>query len=165
MAYQTDGRHWPHNQCTLNVTGPGWPAAWQAAAQSAMANWNGANPNFQFLASTTATDHFASYDFGRIGWLAITQTQPTAANSALTSAVVLVNLHYEWDPAHPTWPHRDTSGPHDLETIVAHELGHVLHLDHDPTPGSPTLMRPTFGPKQKVPLHADDIQGSKHLYP
>lgn len=166
MGYQTDGRRWAQNRCELNIFGPGWPTNWQRAACSAMAMWNTANPRFSFVPSPGALDRLDTFDFGASGWLAITQTQPLQPYSHLTSAVVMINTHYQWDPLPPPrWLHSDLSGAHDLETVVAHELGHVLHLDHDTSPNSRALMRSKFLPGEKVQLDAEDIKGSKQLYP
>jgi len=133
--------------------------------KAAMNMWNGAGANFQFLDDPTSTIHVASYNLGRsAGWVALTQTQPTTPGSYLTGRDILVNLWYEFTPSHPTVPHADKSGPYHLETVLAHELGHLLHLGEDNS-GSKTMMKPTIKPNEVRQLHSDDIAGIKYLYP
>lgn len=165
MAYQTDGRVWPLARCELNVAGPGWPASWQPTAISAMNTWNAAGANFTFSSLPTAMDHLAAYDLGRWnGWLAMTYTQPTSANASLTSGQTLINLYYEWNPSHPTVPHTSPKGAHDLESVLIHEFGHLLHLADEIT--ARDVMQPTINPGVvRRTLGADDVAGIQYLYP
>jgi len=165
MAYTTDGRVWPKSRCELSVTGPGWPAAWKNIAAVAMNTWNAAGANFSFASSSTASDHLAAYDLGRWnGWLAMTNTQPKTPRTQLTGGYVLINLHYEWDPKHPSVPHSATGGPYDLESVLVHELGHLLHLDDDAT--AKDVMQGTINPGVvRRGLGSDDVAGIKYLYP
>ena len=165
MPYTTDGRLWQNAQCKLNITGPGWPNTWISAANAAMKTWNSAGSKFAFATSTAATDHLAAYDNGRWnGWLAMTNTQPRTAHSLLTSGYVVINTHYEWDPVHPTLPHTDSGGHYDLESVLVHELGHLLHLGDDPT--ARVVMQGTTKPKTlRRSLGPDDVAGVRYLYP
>jgi hypothetical protein len=166
VAYHTDGRLWPSSQCKLNIDGPGWPAAWRPAAQAAIATWNAApGHRFTFAATPGAPDHLAAFDLTQWnGWLAMTYTQPQSANASLTSGQVLINLYYEWDPPHPTWPHSDSAGSYDLQSVLVHEFGHLLHLDDDAT--ARYVMQPTIRPHtNRRALGVDDLAGISHLYP
>jgi len=165
MAYQTDGRVWPLARCELNVAGPGWPAAWQPTAVAAMNTWNAAGANFTFSSLPTATDHLAAYDLGRWnGWLAMTYTQPTSAGSSLTSGQILINLYYEWNPSHPTVAPTSPKGAYDLESVLIHEFGHLLHLADEIT--ARDVMQPTINPGVvRRALGADDVAGIQYLYP
>lgn len=53
----------------------------------------------------------------------------------------------------------------DLRNTVAHEVGHLLGLDHTPVPEA--TMYPSADPREtfKASLHADDIEGLCDLYP
>lgn len=95
----------------------------------------------------------------------MTYTRPQPQGSSLVSAQILINLYYEWDPAHPNVAHTDSNGAYHLETVLTHELGHVLHLDDDAQQGSNTVMRPTIKPGVQRQIAADDITGVKYLYP
>jgi Matrixin len=165
MAYQTDGRVWPLARCELNVAGPGWPTAWKPTAVAAMSAWNGAGASFTFSSLPTATDHLAAYDLGRWnGWLAMTYTQPTSAGASLTSGQILVNLYYEWNPSHPTVAPTSPKGAYDLESVLIHEFGHLLHLADEIT--ARDVMQPTINPGViRRTLGTDDIAGIQYLYP
>jgi hypothetical protein len=166
MAYSTDGRVWAANRCELNVTGPGWPsAAWGNVVQAVIDAWNASGANFQFTTNAAAADHLAAYDLGPWnGWIAMTYTQPATSLSSLTSGQVLVNLHYQWDPAHPTWPHSDPGGAYDLHTALIHEFGHLLHLNDDRS--AQDVMQPTIRAHTlRRNLGPDDLSGARYLYP
>ena len=165
MAFRKDGRLWPSSQCDLKIDGPGWPVPWRTAAQSAITTWNSPGHRFSFVSAPSAANHLAAYDLERWnGWLGMTYTQPSTRDTALTSGHVLINLHYEWDPAHPSWPHRDRGGPYDLESALVHEFGHLLHLDDEVT--AKNVMQPTLKPRTlRRSLGPDDKEGIAHLYP
>lgn len=131
-----------------------------------MDTWNAApQQKFAFVSTPGATDHLAAYDMGQWnGWLAMTYTQPRLSGAALASGLVLINLHYEWDPAHPNWPHSNTAGPYDLQSVLVHEFGHLLHLDDEVTAND--VMQPTILPHTlRRSLGTDDLAGISHLYP
>ena len=131
-----------------------------------MSAWTNAGAQFQFIEDASASNDLAAYDLGRWnGWIAMTYTRPQPQGSSLVSAQILLNLYYEWDPAHPVVAYTDSSGAYNLETVLTHELGHVLHLDDDTQTGANTIMRGTIKPGSQRQLDADDIQGIKYLYP
>jgi hypothetical protein len=131
-----------------------------------MDTWNAApRHKFAFVSAPGAPDHLAAYDMTQWnGWLAMTYTQPRSSGSPLTSGQVLVNLYYEWNPPHPTWPHGDQGGAYDLQSVLVHEFGHLLHLDDEFTAND--VMQPTIKPLAlRRALGADDRAGIAHLYP
>jgi hypothetical protein len=166
VGYSTDGRKWPKGVCRLNLTGPGWDPSWQTTARSAFAIWNAGGASFTFVedATPSANVHLSSYKFRSAGWIALTQLEPDVPGSFLTGRDVLVNLWYEFDPPHPSTAHGATKGPYHLQTVLAHEFGHLLHLAEDQS-GAATMMRPTIKPNEQRNLHRDDIAGIRHLYP
>src|ERR1700761_163822 len=132
MAYLTDGRVWPASMCRLDISGPNWPSSWQSAALGAMNTWNASGARFTFAATPGAADVLAAYDLGAWnGWIAMTYIAPQGSQSPITGAQMLVNLYYEWSPAHPTTAHSDTAGAYDLESVLTHEFGHYLHLNDE----------------------------------
>jgi hypothetical protein len=127
--------------------------------------WNNAGASFRFKETAGAGNDIDAYDNGSWnGWIALTWTSPILAGSSLSSARVVINLHYEWDPPHPTVVATDASGAFDLYTAVAHELGHTLHLGED-TSGKRTMMHPKIRPAESRSLDPDDIAGIQFLYP
>ncbi len=166
MGYSTDNRKWPANECRLKLNSPAWDPGWTRKTRSAMAAWTNAGAQFKFVEDASASNDVAAYDLSRWnGWIAMTYTRPQPQGSSLVSAQILLNLYYEWDPAHPIVQHTDAGGPYDLETVLTHELGHVLHLDDDAQQGSNTVMRPTIKPGSQRQIAADDITGIRYLYP
>jgi Matrixin len=131
-----------------------------------MNTWNAApRQNFAFVSTPGAMDHIGAYDMGQWnGWLAMTYTQPQTSGTPLSSGQVLVNLYYEWNPPHPAWKHTDPGGPYDLESVLTHEFGHLLHLNDDVTAND--VMQPTIHPHVvRRALGVDDLAGISHLYP
>jgi Matrixin len=165
MAYLTDGRIWPASTCLLDIAGPNWPAQWQPHAQAAMDTWNASGARFTFAATPGAPDVLAAYDLGAWnGWIAMTYIAPQGSQSPITGVQMLVNLHYEWSPAHPTVAHTDPGGAYDLESVLTHELGHYLHLNDEQT--AQDVMQPTITPGVlRRTLGVDDINGAQYLYP
>ena len=93
----------------------------------------------------------------------MTYTRPKTSRSLLTGAEVLVNLYYEWDPAHPTIT-ASAAGAYDLESVLLHEFGHLLHLDDEPTASDVMKPRIKAGVIRNR-IGSDDIGGIRHLYP
>jgi hypothetical protein len=166
MGYSTDNRKWAASECRLKLTSATWDCGWLPETRSAMKAWTNAGAQFKFVEDASASNDLGSYDLGRWnGWLAMTYTRPQPQGSSLVSAQILLNLYYEWDPAHPSVPHTDSGGRYDLETVLTHELGHVLHLDDDSQQSANTVMCPTIKPVSRRQIAADDIAGIKYLYP
>ncbi|KAI3670040.1 hypothetical protein L6452_41627 [Arctium lappa] len=72
-------------------------------------------------------------------------------------------LHF--DIEEPNWSDGPGIEPMklDLETVAAHEIGHLLGLDHSEVPNAAMFPSISYGQKKK-PLHEDDIKGIKTLY-
>lgn len=70
---------------------------------------------------------------------------------------MVINDVIPWNCEGPTAP-----GEYDLETVVLHELGHMLGLDHSPERGS--IMNSSYHGQQRT-LGIDDVNGICALYP
>jgi len=163
MEYVNDGRKWAAGQCQLSLDHPAMSRLWKDCALAAMSAWNRAGADFKFIEDPTSDNEIEPANRGNIGWLALTDARPTYHGANLTSAWVFVNLHYEWNPSSRT-PHADMEGAYDLETVLAHELGHALHLSHDDS-GVRSMMYARIGPGEKRVLHSNDVARFKDLYP
>jgi hypothetical protein len=163
MSYRTDGRHWGSGVCEVNLTGPGWPSQWLGSARSALRAWTSGS-SFRFQETPAAANHLAAYDLGRWnGWLGMTYCEPASPKTLLTSTRTLVNTYWEFSPAHPSG-HTDTGGAYDLESVLIHELGHMLHLGDESTANQ--IMAPTLKPLVlRRSLGPDDQAGRAYLYP
>ena len=107
----------------------------------------------------------AAYDLGAWnGWIAMTYIAPQGSQSPITGVQMLVNLYYEWSPAHPAIAHTDTAGAYDLQSVLTHEFGHYLHLNDEQT--AQHVMQPTITPGViRRALGVDDVNGAQYLYP
>jgi hypothetical protein len=159
----TDGRYWGSGVCEVNLSGPGWPSQWLSAARSAMGSWNSTS-SFKFQETPGAANHLAAYDLGRWnGWLGMTYCEPATPKALLTSTRMLVNTYWEFDPPHPLG-HTSSAGGFDLESLLVHEFGHMLHLDDEST--AKDVMAPTLKPLiLRRSLGVDDQAGRAYLYP
>ena len=88
-------------------------------------------------------------------------TETTAGAGGTLGGDVHLNPTQPWvdDPTDTTFGLFDTDV--DLPTILIHELGHALGLDHSPVPGS--VMEASYMGARRV-LHADDIAGIQAIY-
>lgn len=165
MAFKTNGSKWHSGQCNVNINGPAWDTSWKAAARAAMNAWNSVGAKFKFKEDPASTTHLAAYNLhpGN-AWIAVTQVKPKGSKKSLTQCNILVNLHYEFDPSHPSGSTAGGHPPYDLETVLTHELGHMLWLADD-TSGATTMMKGLIKRGETRTLHADDKKGIKSLYP
>lgn len=131
-----------------------------------MDRWNQVGAKFKFVEDKDAVDglsaHYRDYDNGL---KALTRLTPIGPNSSLSTFDISINIHFAFNPAHPNQYEAGTGQPYDLESIVAHELGHVLFLKHltDPSDAA-ELMYFDVGTTPK-PLGPGDCHGILSLYP
>ncbi|HXI03179.1 MAG TPA: matrixin family metalloprotease, partial [Candidatus Saccharimonadales bacterium] len=66
-----------------------------------------------------------------------------------------------------TWTTDPASDPNafDVETVVTHEAGHVLGLEHSPVMGATMYSRLSAGTVSQISLADDDIYGACAIYP
>jgi hypothetical protein len=66
-----------------------------------------------------------------------------------------------------TWTTDPSADPNafDVETVVTHEAGHVLGLEHSPVVGSTMYARIARGEVRQISLALDDIHGASSIYP
>jgi len=95
--------------------------------------------------------------------LAVTAVQGGGAlgNRFIDEADIYINEHlYDWSDGPLGEP-----GLFDVRSVVTHEVGHFIGLDHSPIVVA--TMYYAFGPGDTGPgtLHADDAEGARFLYP
>lgn len=72
---------------------------------------------------------------------------------------ITFNSDVDWDLYDGPW-RNDVA---DFHRVALHELGHVAALDHEDTPGTPTIMHSFAG--DTISLQQDDIDGVRERYP
>jgi hypothetical protein len=96
-------------------------------------------------------------EYNDVGWLSIGGCCTLAVtwfSTTIDEADMALNTRF-------SWTNGGGSG-YDIETVMLHENGHVLGLDHTLVPGS--IMEATYGGLQHA-LGEDDERGVTYLYP
>jgi len=164
--YVLDGRKWSTKRCEMSLGNTSSASNWEDTFRRDAMEWNRVTTGLSLVENPGGRDGLASYDLGRLGGrLGITYIQPRTPNSNLYEVQVLVNTFWAWDPPHPLYPGRDTTGnSYILETLLLHELGHALWLGHNHDDPS-CIMYPTVPPNTAKGLGSDDDAGMRALYP
>lgn len=177
LGFAYDGVHWPGPDpmgepylVNLNTTDVPLDQALEAiqAAADTWTNVSGADFEFSYGGSTTATDYsnppngqndIMWKDNGpNQGILAMTWTWRNEADEIFESDMV-INDYYQWDTS-------GTPGEteFDLQSVALHEFGHYLRLEHDIDPDA-VMYRLTSAGSVKRALHPNDIAGIRYIYP
>ncbi|MEZ5584915.1 MAG: matrixin family metalloprotease [Candidatus Competibacteraceae bacterium] len=189
QSFEFIGSKWPTSSVTVNadiasffgeVSPSGIP--WNQAFQEAANSWN-ATTTFRINVADSFSNPCAGIDFASnnvtgnnqngvdftnnlcgnlfgLGTLAVTITLFELGNSDETAeADVVFNRNESWDVYNGPW----RGNASDFRRVAAHELGHVIGLDHEDS--VPALMATfvTFGSTIETP-QADDINGVNILY-
>lgn len=133
------------------------PAEWRAAVSDAANLWNAAGANFKFQEGASANyviDKNRGLDSGRLGMTFLKFT-----NGVIQSGYTEINTNYSFTTT-------NEATKFDLKTLMVHEFGHWLPLDHTENPLD--VMFPTSppvpAPNSVRGLTADDVSGIKGIY-
>ncbi len=138
-----------------------------AALRSAMSAWSGVSGSrwryaFAGYASTSASSRDGAMTVSRggtsfpAGVLAVTVLSAVASSGQIVDADIFVNPTFSFG-----------AGDYDFESVVLHEMGHGLGLDHnDNCTASRTVMQSTIGRGvQSRSLLSPEVEGVRYLYP
>lgn len=156
-AYAYAGYRWGGTSpaVTVNTSGLGL-TAWRTSAQTAMSDWNATGARFTFNDSS-GSNNTTSYYYQQSSVLAYTQiTHQFLGFGNVTKATIAVNNYHNFNP-----PYR-TGSWYDLRTVLAHELGHWLVLNHPSSPSS--LMYAYIDANTVKPVSQDDVNGIRVIY-
>lgn len=135
-----------------------------AAVQAAHATWNADPATFDFTYGGSATNAAPANDgVNQIRWgstsgsLATTTIWTNTTTGDILEADCVFNDSFTWSTASPT-----PAGQFDIESVMLHEFGHILGLDHST---APAIMQPSIpNGTQRRTLNADDQAGIRAIY-
>lgn len=162
-AYSYNGYHWATNSIgwpnsRVDVNYSKLPKDWRKAAYKARMEWNNkGNSNFYFYFSNTSRNTITKGSYGNTRWLAITHIK--SIGPYIMEVDTIINEDELWNT-------KDIPSfwKHDLQSVLTHELGHWLSLDHSKYPQSTMYSRNKRGTIILRTLSRDDIAGIQHIY-
>jgi hypothetical protein len=147
----------------------GQPVNGQSALAATQSTWNNAGSSFRFVnGGTTSTcpslvpgcpggQQFDGQNGA--GWAALEEGTlgVTVYNPSIDEADMGINTGYAWNLGC-----QELSTSFDLQTVILHENGHVVGLDHSSDINA--IMYPSYQ-QANCSLGTDDINGIRALYP
>jgi hypothetical protein len=146
----------------------GQPLSSLTSFTNAQSTWNGVDESkftFAYAGTTSRCPSLVqqcpgpqAFDgFNDVGWIAISgccTLGVTWYSTSVDEADTALNTRFQWT----------TSGGSgfDVETVLLHEIGHSLGLDHSAVTGA--VMEATYAGVRRT-LHDDDRRGVTYLYP
>jgi len=174
-CFNYTGTHLPINAIGTELhyrTNPSIQSSWIPTINAASSRWTQASGNnFRFISESMTfavggaedgvnTIYFTSLGPSRQNVLAVTTTWVSPSACLISESDMGFNSDIQvWSP-----PNALTQAQaFDVETVAAHEFGHMLRLGHTFWPRS-TLMASNIGPNQSKPLHPCDALGINCIY-
>jgi len=153
MAFNYAGYRWGGNwpQVTVDYSSVA-VNAWRNVIAGAMSDWNNAGARFTFLSGSS--NNKISVVWQNNNTLAMTTIHRQWWGGGNVSKVIVAINSY-----HPFYP-ADRSG-YDLATVMRHEFGHWLVLNHT---NPPSLMQPTLSRQEVHYVGLDDQNGIRYIY-
>ncbi|MBI4948077.1 matrixin family metalloprotease [Candidatus Berkelbacteria bacterium] len=133
----------------LNLT------SWKSSAKTVMSEWNSKEARFLFYSNdSSANKAYVYYDY--YGNLAFAKIYTYPFTKTIYKAHVYVNNFYSYNPPYTwgTW--------YDLKTVLRHEYGHLLKLEHNGN--SSSLMYASIPPKTVKYIGTDEVNGIRYIY-
>jgi hypothetical protein len=164
FAYSYEGKHWIINDTAwpthrIDVNYSSLPRSWRISAYNSRMEWNNrGQSNCYFYYSKTSKNTITKGHYGKTGWLAITRIR--TIGPYIINVKTIVNEDELWN----TGDAKPMFWEHDLQSVLTHELGHWLCLDHSMYPFSTMFSRNRSGSWSSRTLSQDDIAGIQHIY-
>ena len=163
FGYTLTGIRWKSNSSTwpqyrVYVDYHTMPSDWRTEAYEARLEWDnsGASKEYFYYSNTSGQELYRGA-YGNTSWLALTTV---ASSGGLISDVgTKVNTDFAWNVAGTPTPTQ-----YDLQSVLTHELGHWLYLEHTPVSLATMVSRHTIGTWWQRTLASDDIAGIRAIY-
>ena len=167
--FATTGLVWDNATATQRYNPSGEPVSGQSALVNTQSTWNNAGSSFRFVnggTTSTCPSLIPGCAGGQrwdgengVGWAALEDGTlgVTIYNPSIDEADMGINNRYPWNLGC-----QELATSYDLQTVILHENGHVLGLDHSNDTGA--VMYPSYQ-QADCTLGEDDINGIRALYP
>lgn len=159
LAYSYSDYKWfqtPGTIRTVDIDPIGRNTAEELAIRNAMSSWSNAGAKFYYVDTTTSGNDFGYYYDSGSAALAYNQIEVNWLGY-ITRTYVRVNTY------HP-WATNGDANSYDFESMVAHELGHGLRLNHSTYTETTMYYTMSRGETKKRSLETDDKNGIKYIY-
>ena len=167
--WTTTGLVWDNASATQRYNPSGQPVSGQSALVATQSTWNNAGSRFRFVnGGTTSTcpslvpgcaggQQFDGQN--GVGWAALEDGTlgVTVYNPSIDEADMGINTRYPWNLGC-----QELSTSYDLQTVLLHENGHVVGLDHSNDTNA--IMYPSYQ-QANCSLGQDDVNGIRAIYP
>ena len=135
------------------------------AIQRAFDRWEddpGSNLDFSYGGSTTLVDINLGDGVNIVSWVQTNQRWLAEATWSINHLGQIIGFDIRVNRNYP-WAAGAVPGQFDIESVLAHEIGHAVGLDH--TPASSELMFASVQSGFVKPLGLGDRGGARALYP
>lgn len=160
---------WDNASATQRYNPAGQPVSGQSALVATQSSWSNAGSRFRFVnGGTTSTcpslvpgcpggQRFDGQN--GVGWAALEDGTlgVTVYNPSIDEADMGINTRYPWNLGC-----QELATSYDLQTVLLHENGHVVGLDHSSDTGA--IMYPSYQ-QADCTLGQDDVNGIRAIYP
>ena len=167
--WATTGLVWDNATATQRYNPAGQPVSGQSALVATQSSWNNAGSRFRFVnGGTTSTcpslvpgcSGGQQFDGQNgVGWAALDEGTlgVTVYSTSIDEADMGINTGYAWNLGC-----QELSTSFDLQTVLLHENGHVVGLDHSNDTNA--IMYPSYQ-QADCTLGQDDMNGIRAVYP
>lgn len=167
--FATTGLVWDNATATQRYNPAGQPVSGQSALTATQSTWSNAGSRFRFVnggTTSTCPSLIPGCAGGQqfdgengVGWAAMEEGTlgVTIYNPSIDEADMGINTGYAWNLGC-----QELSTSYDLQTVLLHENGHVVGLDHSSDTGA--VMYPSYQ-QADCTLGQDDINGIRSIYP
>jgi hypothetical protein len=163
--FVTSGFKWASNSANWVYDSTGEKVPGAAAVSAAAATWGATGSNFHFFGGGAAAFGTGACGGGTDGHNTVGWAQQSGAVLAVTCSWFGGGNATEFDmQISPSWSWTTGGSPTvDLQSVVTHEFGHALGLNHSPLASAVMYASYTAGTLKRA-LTDDDIQGEMSIY-